>query len=190
MNKKIIVLICICIVGYFSFLKIKPKIQQLNYAINTKIAKEQEINSVHQNVSTAYTQKSTIDNTNIDSNIEVSDLQFNRSPENVEIEVLKDSISRKSATIVVTDTNEDSYGWGEDYKIEQKNDNDWKEIKPNKNVIVKSIAYNRDRNNQITFKINWENNYGELEDGIYRIVKTVYDNNNYIKLYSNEFEIK
>src|SRR5574344_364334 len=107
MNKKIIVLICICIVGYFSFLKIKPKIQQLNYAINTKIAKEQEINSVHQNVSTTYTQKSTIDNTNIDSNIEVSDLQFNRYPENVEIEVLKDSISRKSATIVVTDTNED-----------------------------------------------------------------------------------
>lgn len=187
MNKKIIVFMCLIIVCYFAFLEIKPKYEELNKALTQKIEAEQKLNT-SVNITTAYTVED--ENTNIDSKIQENDLQSNRSLENVKIEVLKDSISRKRATIIVTDNNEVSYGWGEDYRIEQKIDGNWQEIEPNKDVVFKSIAYNRDANNQITFKINWENNYGELENGIYRIVKLVYDNNDYIKLYSNEFEIK
>ena len=44
-------------------------------------------------------------------------------------------------------------------------------------------------NNQLKQKINWEKLYGKLEKGTYRIVKPVYVNE-YVDLYSDEFEIK
>ena len=52
------------------------------------------------------------------------------------------------------------------------------------------IAYKLDENNQLKQKINWERFYGKLEKGTYRIVKPQWSNNEYIDLYSNEFEIK
>ena len=115
---------------------------------------------------------------------------FDRSPENVQIKVIDDTISENGITIVITDNNKTPYNWGENYKIEQKNNDIWEEIKPNKNVIVNSVNYNVDENNQITYRINWNEYYGTLEKGIYRIVKSVSDNDTNINIYSDEFEIQ
>ena len=43
---------------------------------------------------------------------------------------------------------------------------------------------------QLKQKVNWAYIYGELDAGKYRIVKPVYSGEEYIDLYSNEFEIK
>ena len=51
------------------------------------------------------------------------------------------------------------------------------------------IAYELNEDNQLTQKLYIEKYYGKLNNGIYRIVKPVYDNG-YIDIYSNEFEIK
>ena len=51
------------------------------------------------------------------------------------------------------------------------------------------IAYGVNEDNQLTLKLDIEKYYGKLSNGIYRIVKPVYDNG-YIDIYSNEFEIK
>lgn len=109
--------------------------------------------------------------------------------EDIKIDVVDETISKTGVTIVVTDNNETSNSWGEEYKIECKKENNWVELTPKETVIVKSIAYNKDENNQIKFNIDWEKYYGELEKGIYRIVKPQYINGEYINLYSNEFEI-
>ena len=51
------------------------------------------------------------------------------------------------------------------------------------------MAYELDADNQLTQKLDIEQYYGKLSNGIYRIVKPVYDNG-YMDIYSNEFEIK
>ena len=48
------------------------------------------------------------------------------------------------------------------------------------------MAYITKGNSQTNKKLNIENYYGELENGIYRVVKPVFDGN----IYSDEFEIE
>lgn len=128
---------------------------------------------------------------NDNSGIKASDIKFNRSPENVTIEVLKDTITNTSAEILITDNNEDKYGWGVQFKIQEKVNDEWKDLEYiSDEVAWISIAYNLNEDNQLKQKLNFENYYGKLESGIYRVVKSQWDNNEYIDLYSDEFEIK
>ena len=60
---------------------------------------------------------------------------------------------------------------------------------PKTEMIFEELAYGLDKNGQFKQEINWTRFYGELEKGIYRIVKDTYDKG-YINFYSNEFEIK
>ena len=114
----------------------------------------------------------------------------NRNPENVTIEVLKDTITNKTVEILITDNNVEQYGWGVEFRVEQKVNGEWKELEYiSDDLSWIEIAYKLDGNNQVKMKVNFEKYYGTLESGIYRIVKPVYDNR-YIDLYSNEFEIK
>ena len=123
-----------------------------------------------------------------DSELKASHLESNRKPENVKIEILKDTITNISVEILITDNNEPDYGWGKSYRIQRRQNGIWEDVKPIKELAFEEIAYNLDENNQLKQKINWTKFYGELEKGIYRIVKPVYDNE-YIDLYSDEFEI-
>jgi len=114
---------------------------------------------------------------------------FNRSPENVTIEVLKNTITNESAEILITDNNQDHYGWGVNFRLQKKDNEKWEELKPIRELSFIEIAYIVDENNQIKMKIDYGKNYGTLENGVYRIVKPIYDKK-YIDLYSKEFEIK
>ena len=120
----------------------------------------------------------------------VKEKEYNRSPENVRIEVIEDTITNTGLTIIITDNNEDYYGWGVDFKVEEKVDDGWKCLEPvSGDLSWIEIAYVPNENNQITQKLDIEKYYGKLTNGTYRIVKPVYDNG-YINIYSNEFEIK
>ncbi|MBQ8299054.1 MAG: hypothetical protein IJX99_04175 [Clostridia bacterium] len=123
-----------------------------------------------------------------DVGTKVEDIIFNRNKENVTIEVLVDTVSSSGATIVITDKNEDPYGWGKSYKIEQKVDGEWKELKPKTEMIFEEIAYVLNENGQFEQDIDWTRFYGELENGTYRIVKDTYEKG-YINFYSNEFRL-
>lgn len=98
---------------------------------------------------------------------------------NIKTEIKKDSLSKTGATIIITDYNNYNI-YGSDYRIDKKIDNNWQELA----VIIKgnyawnSIGYSKDKNNKLTFNINWENLYGELKPGEYRIVKSLYDQKN------------
>ena len=128
--------------------------------------------------------------TNDNSGIKASDIVFNTKAENVTIEILKDTITNTSVEILITDNNEDQYCWGKSYRIQKKENGKWNDLKTIQDLGFEEIAYKLDENNQLKQKINWERFYGELEKGTYRIVKTQWSNNEYIDLYSNEFEIK
>ena len=54
-----------------------------------------------------------------------------------------------------------------------------------------NALYGFDKNNQLQLQIDFENYYGALESGTYRIVKPVYNVGYFlVDLYSNEFTIK
>lgn len=122
--------------------------------------------------------------------VPANSLEFNRSVENVTIEVLQDTITNKSLEILITDNNKDQYGWGVEFRVQEKVNGEWKELKYESDDLTWiEIAYELNKDNQLTQKLNIEKYYGTLANGIYRIVKPVYDNG-YIDLYSNEFEVK
>lgn len=116
--------------------------------------------------------------------------EFNRKPENVTIKILPDKITNVSAEILITDNNVDQYGWGVDFRVQEKINGEWKDLKYiSDNLAWNDIAYELNKDKQLTQKLDIEKYYGKLNNGTYRIVKSVYDNK-YIDIYSNEFEIK
>lgn len=117
-------------------------------------------------------------------------LEFNRNPQNVTIEVLKDTITKEKVEILITDNNEDQYGWGVQFKVQEKVNEEWKDLEYISDELSWiDIAYELNKDNQLTQKLDIEKYYGKLNNGTYRIVKSVYDSQ-YIDIYSNEFEIK
>ena len=115
--------------------------------------------------------------------------EYNRESKNVRIEVLKDTITNKSLEILITDNNKDYYGWGVDFKIQKKTNDGWEDFKyVSDDLTWIEIAYVPNEDNQIKQKLDIEKYYGKLTNGIYRVVKTVYDKE-YIDLCSDEFEI-
>ena len=122
--------------------------------------------------------------------IPANEKEYNRDPKNVTIEVLEDTITNKSLEILITDNNEDYFGWGVDFKIQKKIDSEWKDLKfKSDDLVWIAIAYIPNEDNQIKQTIDIDEYYGKLKKGTYRVVKSVYDKG-YIDIYSNEFEIK
>lgn len=118
------------------------------------------------------------------------DRKLNRSPENVTIKVIPDTACDTSVQILITDNNEDKYGWGEPFSIQENVNGEWKDLDYiSDKVGWIAIAYTLNENNQRIQKVDIEEYYGKLDKGIYRVVKTIYDNGN-IDLYSDAFEIK
>lgn len=114
----------------------------------------------------------------------------NRSPENVIIEIDNSTISTESVSITITDNNDNHYGWGVEFRVQEKVNGEWKDLKYiSDDLSWIDIAYQLNEDNQLTQKLEIEQYYGKLNNGIYRIVKPIYDNK-YIDIYSNEFEIK
>jgi hypothetical protein len=108
----------------------------------------------------------------------------------VKLKIKEDSITKTGLTLVITDYNEPSFGWGPGYEVLKLiNNEEWIPVTPNVPMVFNEIAYMLDENHQWEYVIDWTNFYGELETGKYKIKKTIY-NNGYIDLYSNEFEIK
>lgn len=116
-------------------------------------------------------------------------VDFNRDNEKVKIEVLTDTVTRNGATVIITDKNENPYGWGKSYKLQQKIADEWYNMAPHTEMIFEEIGYILNSNGQYTENIDWTRFYGELGNGTFRIVKDTYDKG-YINFYSNEFVIK
>lgn len=94
--------------------------------------------------------------------------------ENVSISI--SNISLTGSTIIIKDTNENPYTYGDWYKIEKQIDDKWYEVE----TIVDNYGFNEmgylpDKNNEVKFVIDWETLYGELPLGNYRILKLAND---------------
>ena len=124
------------------------------------------------------------------SNVEVSDVNTNKLQENISIEVIEDSITRESVEIVITDNIREHSGWDEIFNVQERVNGEWQDVKCIQNGWSLRGAYTGD-DNKLNQKLNIEEHYGKLLDGVYRIGKRTYDSDiGYVYIYSNEFEIK
>lgn len=126
--------------------------------------------------------------TNTNKDTSVADIEFNRTPENVSIEIIDGTLTNESIKILIKDYNEDQYGWGPGFKLQIKNNGEWEYVTPKSDMIFTAIGYVL-KDNQREEKIDFGNYYGQLESGTYRIEKSTYDKG-YIYFYSNEFVVE
>ena len=99
--------------------------------------------------------------------------------ENVSIRIF--DVSSSGATIILKDTNEEPFLYGEWYSVEKYDDGQWTEVEPIiENYGFTMIGYIPDENDEVKFEINWEWLYGKLPEGSYRLIKSV--DNKYISV--------
>ena len=173
-SKKIIIgilIVLIIVVGIVVAYKI----------IEKSVTNRADFNFVVENISSSPV--NTIDNGQ-------NDTKLNRNTNNVTIEVDNTTISPESVTIIITDNNTEHFAWGIEFRVQKKVNEQWEDLEyVSDDLSWIDIAYEVNEDNQLTLKLDIEKYYGKLSNGIYRIVKPVYDNG-YIDIYSNEFEIK
>ena len=104
----------------------------------------------------------------------------------VSIKIKEGTLTNTGATIIITDTTDKNYSYGEPYRIDKKENGKWKEApKVIDDAFFNRPAYHPDENNEIIRKINWEWIYGKLKPGTYRFVTDASDHS-----ISVEFTIK
>lgn len=171
------------------------------FNLNIKISElEDEINeskssiSYVTNTTNAYTPEDTkiVDENGASKTDNVTERKkLNRDPEKVTIKIVEDTITPEGLTILITDKNENTYGYGEAYGIQVKKDNEWKDLESLPGTVWILLAYNPNEDGELSQKLDFTRIYGTLQKGTYRIVKTISDSDTgEVDVYSNEFEIK
>jgi len=93
----------------------------------------------------------------------------------VDIEIKKETLTRKSATIIVTNKTDSPIAFDEGYRIDKREGGQWSKVKTkNRNNIVGTILNEVKGKGSIEEKVNWSELYGTLRKGNYRIVKEIY----------------
>ena len=88
--------------------------------------------------------------------------------------IIKDgTLTNTSATIIIRDSNETgTYTYGESFRIDKKENGKWNEAEiKNDDYAFYTIGYIIEKNGELELKCNWEDIYGSLEKGEYRLVK-------------------
>lgn len=109
----------------------------------------------------------------------------------VSMSIKEGTLTKTGATIIIKDISNKNNVYGEAYRIDKYENNEWQEL----DVVVKGnygwndIGYYVDKNNELELSIDWEWLYGKLEQGKYRLVKSKSDLKNIKHNFSVEFEI-
>ncbi len=97
------------------------------------------------------------------------------------------------AVVIITDTSDRENIYGEEYRIDKKENDVWVALDTitNEDIVWNSIGYSVGDDRTLEFSIDWQDVYGVLESGEYRIVKSTSEagegTNHYI---TSEFVIK
>ena len=128
-------------------------------------------------------------NNTINNNDATEPIKLNQSVENVTIKILEDTLTKDGVDIIITDTNENKFAYGTDFKIQKKKGNEWVYLEYLPNTTFTDIAYQMN-GNTLKLSVDFKQYYGSLENGIYKLSKIVYSNGERFDIYSNEFVIK
>ena len=105
-------------------------------------------------------------------NFEIGDKSdINILQNDVTMTIKEKNLTNKGATLVLTNNSDKNFQYGNPYGIEIKKDGEWHKINVKLDFTVPAFQLSARENNEI--EINWENGYGKLEKGTYRIIKGI-----------------
>ena len=105
---------------------------------------------------------------------------LNISQTDVTMSIKKGTLTNNGATIVLTNESDKDYEYGSPYEIEVKKDGKWHKINAELNFDLPAFILKAGEN--VELELDWENGYGLLPKGTYRIIKDAdyeYENEKY-----------
>ena len=98
-----------------------------------------------------------------------SDIKISQN--DVIMTIKEGTLTNKSATLVLTNNNDKNFQYGNPYEIEIKKDGEWHKINVELNFDMPAFQLLSKESKEI--ELDWENKYGKLAKGTYRIIKGI-----------------
>lgn len=111
------------------------------------------------------------------------------TPSKITIEVKEDSVTNKKATFIFKNTTKLSYNYGPEFALEKYTDGLWVALPMNDDISYITEVFTIEAEFTVEETIEWTMEYGKLEKGKYRLVKTYMNENERVSSKA-EFEIK
>ena len=89
----------------------------------------------------------------------------------VKMSIKDGTLTNTGATLVLTNNSDKNFQYGNPYEIEIKKDGEWHKINVELTFTMPAFQLSARENKEI--EINWENGYGKLAKGTYRIIKGI-----------------
>ena len=106
----------------------------------------------------------------------------NQTIEKVEMKIKEGTLTKTSALVEIIDKNEEPYGYEQWFRIERDENGEWKELPIiNQNHSFTALGCIPKVDETIEMKADWEDLYGELTSGKYRLVKKVLNDYIYVE---------
>ena len=93
------------------------------------------------------------------------------SQNDVIMTIKEGTLTNKSATLVLTNHSDKNFQYGNPYEIEIKKDGEWHKINVELNFDMPAFQLLSKESKEI--ELDWENEYGKLAKGTYRIIKGI-----------------
>lgn len=93
------------------------------------------------------------------------------SKNDVIMTIKEGTLTNKSATLVLTNNSDNNFQYGNSYEIEIKKDGEWHKI--NAELYFNLLLFQLSAKESKEIELDWENGYGKLAKGTYRIIKEI-----------------
>lgn len=93
------------------------------------------------------------------------------SQNDVIMTIKEGTLTNKSATLVLTNYSDKNFQYGSPYEIEIKKNGEWHKI--NAELYFNMPAFQLSAKESKEIELDWENGYGKLTEGTYRIIKEI-----------------
>ena len=93
------------------------------------------------------------------------------SQNDVIMTIKEGTLTNKNATLVLTNNSDKNFQYGNPYEIEIKKDGEWHKI--NVELYFDMPAFQLSAKESKEIELDWENGYGKLAKGTYRIIKGI-----------------
>ena len=98
-----------------------------------------------------------------------SDIKISQN--DVTMTIKEGTLTNRSATLVLTNNSDKNFQYGDPYEIEIKKDGEWHKI--NIELYFDMPAFQLSAKESKEIELDWENGYGKLAKGTYRIIKGI-----------------
>ena len=109
---------------------------------------------------------------NVKNKLDIGNKSNIKVSQNDVIMTIKDgTLTNKSVTLVLINNSDKKIQYGSPYEIEIKKNDEWHKINVELNFTLQLFILESKKKNE--FELNFEDEYGKLPSGIYRVIKKI-----------------